>query len=244
MPPYLNPLIVTSLVMLVATTLSAVAFSERLDTPIRRKTVLVIGAVYALWLPIMVWLTMKDVFLDSAANLTPVLPLAILGFPILLLAGLVVSPALRRVASGLSQEWLVGIQILRVMGGVFVLLWADGAIPWEFAVPAGFGDVAVGLIAMVALNRLRHRDATAAAWVRRTNIAGLTDFVLAIGTGLLSSPGIAQLLAHDRPNDLIQLYPLALIPVFAVPIFMIVHILSIRLQTAGQTEAGGDHVPA
>ena len=135
------------------------------------------------------------------------------------------------------------MQMLRVMGGVFVLLWADGAIPWEFALPAGLGDVAVGLIAMIALNRLRTGSATAVAWVRRTNIAGLADFAVALGTGFLSAPGAIQLLALDRPNDLIGLYPLVLIPVFAVPVFIGVHILSIRLHLARRAEAGGP-VPA
>ena len=118
-----------------------------------------------------------------------------------------------------------------------VVLWADGAIPWEFALPAGIGDVAVGLMAMFTLNRLRNGSVTAQAWVRRTNIAGLTDFAIAIGAGLLSAPGIAQLLAADRPNELINLYPLVLIPVFAVPVFLAVHILSIRQSRVHRTAA-------
>jgi hypothetical protein len=120
-----------------------------------------------------------------------------------------------------------------------VLLWAGGAIPWEFALPAGLGDVAVGLIAMYTLSRLRGGTADAPAWVRRTNIAGLTDFAVAIGTGLLSAPGVAQILAVDRPNELINLYPLVLIPVFAVPVFFAIHILSIRLHIGRLAEAGG-----
>ena len=84
-----------------------------------------------------------------------------------------------------------------------------------------------------------HRTASAAAWVRRTNIAGLADFAVALGTGFLSAPGAIQFLALDRPNELIGLYPLVLIPVFAVPVFIGVHILSIRLHLAHRAEAGG-----
>lgn len=239
MPAYLNPLVVTSLATLIAATLAAIAFSDRLGRGTRLNAVRWLGAVYALWFPVMIWLAMAEVFVASPTEVSPVLPLAILGPPLTLLAALALSPALRRLASGLSQEWLIGVQRLRVMGGVFVLLWAGGAIPWEFALPAGLGDVAVGLIAMVALNRLRHRAASAAAWVRRTNIAGLADFAVALGTGFLSAPGAIQLLALDRPNELIGLYPLVLIPVFAVPVFIGVHILSIRLHLAHRAEAGG-----
>ena len=243
MPAYLNPLMVTSLATLIGATLAAIAFSDRLGRGTRLNAVRALGAVYALWFPVIIWLALAEVFVVSAATLSPVLPLAILGPPLTLLAGLAVSPALRRLAGSLSQEWLIGVQMLRVMGGVFVLVWAGGAIPWEFALPAGLGDVAVGLLAMFTLNRLRHRAASAPAWVRRTNIAGLTDFAIAIGTGLLSAPGVAQLLAADRPNELINLYPLVLIPVFAVPVFIGVHILSIRLHLAHRAEAG-DPVPA
>ena len=243
MPTYLNPLVVTSLAALIAATLGAIAFSDQLGRGARLNAVRALGAIYAVWLPVIIWLAMDEVFVVSAATLSPVLPLAILGPPLTLLAALALSPSLRRLAGGLSQEWLIGVQMLRVMGGVFVLVWASDALPWEFALPAGLGDVAVGLIAMFTLNRLRNRAASAAAWVRRTNIAGLADFAIAIGTGLLSAPGVAQLLAADRPNELINLYPLVLIPVFAVPVFIGVHILSIRLLLARRID-GGDPVPA
>ncbi len=245
MPTYLNPLVVTSLATLIATTLAAIAFSDQLGRGTRLNAVRALGAVYAVWLPVMIWLAMDEVFVPSATEASLVLPLVILGPPLTLLAALALFPALRRLADGLSQEWLIGVQMLRVMGGVFVLVWAGGALPWEFALPAGLGDVAVGLIAMVTLNRLRGGAESAAAWVRRTNIAGLADFAVALGTGFLSAPGAIQLLALDRPNELINLYPLVLIPVFAVPVFIGVHILSTRLQLARRAEAGaGDTVPA
>ena len=68
---------------------------------------------------------------------------------------------------------------------------------------------------------------------------------LATLIGFFSAPGTVQLLALDRPNELINLYPLVLIPVFAVPVFIGVHILSIRLHLARRDEVGGgERVPA
>lgn len=87
------------------------------------------------------------------------------------------------------------------MGGAFVLLWASNVSPWEFALPAGLGDILVGLIAMFTLRRFQIGAADSSAWVRFTNIAGLTDFAVAIGIGLLSAPGVAHILASDRPNE-------------------------------------------
>lgn len=234
MPAYLNPLIVVIIANLTAITVATIAFSEHIERRARVTAFLALCAIYALWLPTVIWMAAEGVFLASAAATSPVLPLAIVGPPLILLAAIARSPGLRRFSALLSQEWLIGIQGLRVVGLVFVLLWADGEIPWEFALPAGLGDMSVGLIALYTLHRLRQGAANAPAWVRRTNIAGLTDFLVAVATGFFSSPGNFQLLSADSPNAMIQLYPLALIPVFVVPIFICVHILSIRLQRSAK----------
>ena len=239
MPAYLNPLIVPSLAALVALCLTAIAFSEALAPSSRRRAVLTLGAIFAVWLPSMVWLSGTG-FLDAVRfGAIPVRPLAIFGPPLLLLAALAVSPRLRRFASAMSQDWLTGIQTLRIMGGIFLLLGADRALPWEFALPAGLGDVAVGIVAMITLARLNAGAPDAAAWVRRTNVAGLADFALAVGTGVLTAPGPLQLLAFDRPNELILVYPLTLIPVFAVPVFIGAHMLSIQRQRSARPLTGG-----
>ncbi|MEE8455196.1 MAG: hypothetical protein V3R90_10680, partial [Limibaculum sp.] len=68
MPSYLNPLVVTSLVALIATTLAALAFSDQLGRGARLNAVRALGAVYAVWLPVMIWLAMDGVFVPSAAE--------------------------------------------------------------------------------------------------------------------------------------------------------------------------------
>jgi hypothetical protein len=49
----------------------------------------------------------------------------------------------------IPQSWLIGIQLYRVLGVIFRLLKAQGRLPSLFALPAGAGDVAVGLLAPV-----------------------------------------------------------------------------------------------
>ena len=39
----------------------------------------------------------------------------------------------------------------------------------------------------------------------------------------LTSPGAAQMFALDAPNQLITAYPLALVPLYAVPVSLILH---------------------
>ena len=42
----------------------------------------------------------------------------------------------------LSQHWLIGFQLFRVIGGVFLIEMAMGNIPGVFAYPAGIGAIA------------------------------------------------------------------------------------------------------
>ena len=115
-----------------------------------------------------------------------------------------------------------------MFGGFFLINYARGLIPGEFALPAGIGDVAVGLLALPAAAYV----ATGTALGRRIGIAwnllGLFDFVSAISLGFMTSPGPFQVLALDHPNALVGTFPTVMIPGFAVPTSIVLHILSIR----------------
>lgn len=116
---------------------------------------------------------------------------------------------------------LVAVQIHRIEGAVFIVLLAGNHLPAVFALPAGIGDVATGLAApfvgyMIARNPTRQRNV---AW---WNAFGIADLLIAM-TGFLTSPGAAHLLALDSPNELLTAYPLALIPIYAVPVSLILH---------------------
>lgn len=158
----------------------------------------------------------------------PVVPLAIF-LPVLL--GLFVATRSRAVGSLLDAtpaSWLVGVQVYRILGGMFLVNWIHGTMPGAFALPAGLGDVATGLLALPA-----------AAWVAsgspigrrigiRWNLLGLIDFAVAITMGMLTSPGPAHLLALDHPNTQIATFPTVMIPAFVVPFSALLHVLSLR----------------
>jgi len=237
MPSYLAPAILTSTTMLAAAVIAAIALSDGLRPATRHAAVLAAGGAIVLWLPLAQWLAAQGVFAQGADTRFPAIAVAIAGPVIAFLAALRLSPGLRRVADGLDQRWLIAVQALRVMGAVFVLLWAQSVLPWQFALPAGLGDVAVGLVALVALRRTLRAPQEAGRWAARVNAAGLLDFAAAVGTGLAIAPGALQVLSLDAPNHAINSYPLVLIPAFAVPLFIIVHILSIRLALRPRTAA-------
>ncbi|HUA20607.1 MAG TPA: hypothetical protein VMB25_17785 [Bryobacteraceae bacterium] len=158
------------------------------------------------------------------------IPTIELGLLVPILAGSVFywrSHLLRRIVAAASQGLLVGIQIYRVLGAIFLVLFVSGRMPGVFALPAGIGDVAVGLLAPViafALVRgLRGARALAGAW----NLLGLADLVVAVTTGFLSSPSPVQSLALSSPNTLITAFPVVMIPVFLVPLAVLLHFASL-----------------
>lgn len=63
----------------------------------------------------------------------------------------------RQVIEATDQMFLIGFQIPRMMGGVFLIGWAAGVIPWEFALPAGIGDMLAGLAALRGNPRIKAR---------------------------------------------------------------------------------------
>jgi hypothetical protein len=125
-------------------------------------------------------------------------------------------------------SWLVGLQVYRILGGVFLAYWLKGAIPPEFALPAGIGDVLTGLLALPAAVWVASGSPMGRKIGIRWNLLGLTDFAAAITMGMLTSPGPAHLLALDHPNTQLGTFPTVMIPAFAVPFSILLHILSLR----------------
>jgi hypothetical protein len=84
--------------------------------------------------------------------------------------------------------------------------------------------------------RLRGSTGLVRAW----NVLGLTDLAVAVTTGFLSSPSPIQSLAFDNPNTLITAFPLVMIPVFLVPLAVLLHLAS--LAKLRQTEASSHEI--
>ena len=128
----------------------------------------------------------------------------------------------------MPQEWMIGIQAYRGLGAIFLVLNGLNQLPSEFAIPAGFGDVTTGILAIPVAayygSASPFRKLVAVVW----NVFGFADLVAALTLGFLTSPSPFQLLALDHPNFLVGQFPLVLIPVFAVPISILLHIASLK----------------
>jgi hypothetical protein len=137
-------------------------------------------------------------------------------------------PLLRRTVQALPQKWLVGIQFFRIEGAIFLILLTAGKLPGIFAWPAGVGDILVGLFAPLVASAYMRAPEAAAGTLRAWNLLGLLDLAVALTTGFLSSPSPLQVFAFDRPNVLIAAFPLVLIPVFLVPLAILLHLTSLQ----------------
>ena len=161
--------------------------------------------------------------------LTPLIPLfALLPTTILLLA-VRFSSALRQALAAVSLPAIHGIQLYRVIGVVFVFLLGRGQLPAHFAVPAGWGDVAIGLAAPLVAFALARRVPGAAALALSWNVIGLLDLVVAVGmgTGFLAPYLAPELGARVPPAPAMGVFPLVLVPLFAVPVSVLLHVLSL-----------------
>jgi hypothetical protein len=109
---------------------------------------------------------------------------------------------------------------------VFLILYQQAALPGVFALPAGWGDLAIGLTApVVAWFWIQPFPRTAfIAW----NILGAFDLVLAVTLGILASATPIGVLAGDLSTRLMSQFPLSLIPTFFVPLILIFHLISLN----------------
>ena len=180
------------------------------DWPARevRGAVLTTGSVLFGWLVVALFLARPGVFASAANQPFPLIALAI-GVQIVLGALLICgSRRVREIIDAVPQNWLVGLQFYRVVGLTFLVLYAAGLLPGVFALPAGIGDVLIGLsallVAVVYARNHPQRDAYVTLW----NWLGITDLVVAVATGFLSSPSQFQIFAREAPNLLIGSFPL------------------------------------
>ncbi len=145
-----------------------------------------------------------------------------------------VSAGFRQFVKSLSPRAITMVQTWRIGGFVFLILYALHALPGIFAFPAGLGDMLIGFTAPLAVTWAKpaHRNAFI-LW----QMLGIADLVLAVGMGTLS--GFID--PQGTSTGPMTVLPMSLIPTFAVPLLLILHIVCIaqaREWPAQQTSVG------
>jgi hypothetical protein len=154
-----------------------------------------------------------------------------------------VSRGFRQFALSLNPIALTIVQTWRIGGITFVVLAGFHLLPAVFALPAGLGDFAIGVTAPLVAFYLAQgrRKNSFILW----NILGVFDLVNAVTLGVLASPMPAGILRPAVSTEAMTVLPLSLIPTFAVPLLLILHIISIAQALRWQTRTANSlHEPA
>lgn len=193
------------------------------EAPIRRGggMVLAIGLV---WLGLAVALGASGRLL---ALRPPVPQLVVLGLTVaVVLAGAYV-PTLRAWAWTVDLRVLVALHLTRMVGAWFLVLYRRGELPYAFAVPGGWGDMAVALGALILL--IGGPPTRGSGWRQgyvAWNVFGLLDILLVVATA-------TRLALADPPSMRALLHlPLSLLPTLLVPVIIASHVLiALRLSS-------------
>lgn len=140
-------------------------------------------------------------------------------------------PGLRAWLREVNLRGFVAFHITRFVGIVFLMMSVRGELSPEWAVPAGWGDIAVATGALLIAVVLREPE-TRPDLVRLWNLIGLIDIVAVVVT--------AARTALRDPESMAPLFrfPMSLVPTFIVPIVFATHCwMALRLQPRSRPAA-------
>ncbi len=137
------------------------------------------------------------------------------------------SDAVARIIDAVPQPWLIGVQLYRALGVIFLILYVAGRLPALFAWPAGIGDIVIGLLAPVVGLAYARAPHNTARLVMAWNVFGILDLVVAVTTGFITSPSLIQPIDVQPNSELMTMLPMVLIPVYLVPLSIVLHIASL-----------------
>jgi hypothetical protein len=172
----------------------------------------------------------------GASGLLPSIPppfpqIVLFSFLILLLLIFWKSEIFRDYSLSLDIRFLVIIHLTRFVGIYFLILYSKGELPYDFAVPGGWGDIIVAATSLLVLLFSPTRGLIGLIIYLIWNLFGFIDILFVVKT--------AGRLAIADPQSMAALtkLPLSLLPTFLVPIIIYSHlIIFIRLWKSKRKE--------
>jgi hypothetical protein len=237
LPAYVWALVLTGVIGIPATT-SVMVYRSAIAGGLGRTTATTVTVLAAAglggWILASGLLARAGIYHQEPGHFRPWIGLAFAGYLTALLAASRIPTVARILAAPGSLARLTLPHTLRVVGVLFLMVMALGHLPALFALPAGLGDIAVGLTAPSVARRLTtdgdHRGAV------RFHLLGLLDLVVAITIGYLAGLGPYRPLDITPSTEPLSLLPLALVATVAVPTALALHVVSLtRLHAADRT---------
>jgi hypothetical protein len=203
---------------------------------------LVVSVALALWLGLVFLLGTQGAFVGSADS--PPLPI-FLGFAIPLavfFAAYFGWGAFRTFVLGADLRLVAAMQAWRWAGLGFLSLYARGVLPGLFALPAGLGDMAIGVSApWIVVGLIRDSSFVTNRRYLIWNIMGIIDLVVAVSMGAICSGFFHGITGKITTSPMAKL-PLVLIPAYLVPLFIMLHFTA--LSQARRFARSGKSAPA
>jgi hypothetical protein len=179
---------------------------------------------------------------------TPDHPVPLVGVlfaaPLLIVGALALrSPRVRATLMAIPMPLLIGVNALRVLGVLFLLLAAAGRLSGPFPYSAGLGDIITGAFAVpLALSVARSQPLPARAIVS-WNIFGALDLLAAVSLGITSAAGSPLQLIHAGVgSEAMQYLPFSLVPTVLVPFYLLTHAIIAAQLRARRTVAASSQV--
>ena len=193
------------------------------DSTRQSYVAIISGIVLAVWAVAAAILAYRGYLRPPEAQSVPPIGI-VLGIVLVgILLALLLSRSLRSLLT--NQRNIIWLNVWRLEGILFLILMAQGQMPALWALPAGIGDIIVGVSAPwigMAVNTASGR--------RRAiffNLFGLLDLIVAVGLGITTNPGRLHVFHTNPTSELITGFPLALVPAFLVPLAFTLHIVSL-----------------
>jgi len=182
--------------------------------------------------------------LDPARGLgVPALGLTVVLPVVALVCAFFAFPPIRAALMATPLSALVAINTIRILGVIFVMLYAAGRLPAPFAPSAGWGDMIAGVAAPAVAWSIARFGARVRPLAFAWNIFGAADLISAIALGALSAPGPLNAFAGPPTSAIMTSLPWLMIPGFLVPSLFFTHLVifyRLLARTEGATRAWAD----
>jgi hypothetical protein len=171
------------------------------------------------------WVGLAAAVAGAGGFTNPATVLIMFALPLAAVAALTFfSAAVRTALLALPMPLLIGLNLIRVGGVLFVLLAAAGRLAGPFPYIAGWGDFVTGALAIpvawLAAEKLGNHNRLIAGW----NAFGALDLIIAVALGITSRNGSPlQIIQAGVGTAAMTTLPWSLVPSVLVPFFLIAH---------------------
>ncbi len=186
-----------------------------------------LGSVLGVWFVLALIYSILGGFRGDPSQPPLALGLGVLSPVLLFLVAWYGSARVRHFVASLDLQTITFLQIGRIFGGAFLIQYLLGGLPGVFALPAGWGDVAIALTAPLVAWMLVAKTPSRLSILLVWTVLGTLDLIVAVSLGILTSQSTLGVLAGAMNSAAVVVFPLSLIPTFLVPFYLILHLITL-----------------